>query len=79
MTTITIFVETLILMVALAPVALPAFLESTLKSGIPVNLLGSVGMTAILAAIYAGVVGEQGRMLERREKSILETLTREVE
>ena len=79
MTTITIFVETLILMVALAPVALPAFLESTLKSEIPVNLLGSVGMTAILAAIYAGVVGEQGRMLERREKSILETLTREVE
>lgn len=71
-------------MAAMAPIFLPAFLDWLWRRGglpafVPVNLILSAALCAIVALVYWQTLGPLGRLLQKRETKILERVTAEVE
>ncbi|HEX3626476.1 MAG TPA: hypothetical protein VH280_13755 [Verrucomicrobiae bacterium] len=69
---------------AMAPIFLPAFLEFLWRRGrlpglVPVNLILSVGLCGAAVFLYWITLEPLGRLLQKRETKILETVTAEVE
>jgi ABC-2 type transport system permease protein len=71
-------------MAAMTPVFLPALSEwlchrAGLPGFVPVNFLCSAALLAAIIILYWQMLGPLGRLLQRRETKILETVTAEVE
>lgn len=71
-------------MAAMTPVFLPAMLDffwrrAGLPDFIPVNLILSAALCGAMLLVYWLVLGPLGRLLQKRETKILETVTAEVE
>jgi hypothetical protein len=69
---------------AIAPIFLPAFLEwffrgAGLPEFIPVNLILSALLSGAMVLVYWQALGPLGRLLQKRETKILESVTAEVE
>jgi hypothetical protein len=78
------FVFMLALPIALSPVLLPLLVEALLPADgwtahVPVGLLVAIAECAIIVVIYWVVLTSQGELLQRREKAILEVVTRKAE
>jgi ABC-2 type transport system permease protein len=74
----------MVLMTTFAPIFLPAFLEWLWRHAgwpdiVPVNLILSAAFCGTMVLIYWQTLGPLGRLLQRRETKILETITTEVE
>ena len=70
--------------VAIAPVFVPALAQllwdlAGWPSVLPINLILSVVLAGVAAFAYWRALGPMGRLLQRRERKILEVLTLEVE
>ena len=78
------FVTLLCLPLIMLPLLIPAGLR-LLFSGLdwapwlPVNLLATLGLLAAAAVLYRLVLPLEGRLLQRREQTILREVTEEVE
>ncbi|MBI3882259.1 MAG: hypothetical protein HY301_19650 [Verrucomicrobia bacterium] len=75
---------TFLLPVVCAPAVIPPLAEFLWRRAgwtafVPVNLLLSLGLAALAVFGYRAALAPLGRLLERREKQILETVTAEVE
>lgn len=71
-------------MMTLTPIFLPASLEWLWRRNgwpdfIPVNLILSIALCGTMVLVYWQTLGPLGRLLQRRETKILETVTAEVE
>jgi hypothetical protein len=71
-------------MAVIAPIFLPAFLDwlwrrAGLPGFIPVNLILSAALCVAIALVYWLTLGPLGRLLQKRETKILESVTAEVE
>jgi ABC-2 type transport system permease protein len=69
---------------AMAPVFVPALAEFLWRkagwpNAVPVNLIASVALAALMALAYCQSLGPLGRLLQRRETKILGVVTVEVE
>jgi ABC-2 type transport system permease protein len=74
----------LFFMATITPVFLPAFLEWLWRQGglpgfVPINLILSAVLCGTMVLVYWQTLGPLGRLLQRRETKILETVTAEVE
>jgi hypothetical protein len=81
---LTMFLSHLLLPLALAPVFVPPLAEFLWRHGglplwVPVNLILSVGLAGLAAFGYWLALAPLGRLLQRRETKILNTITAEVE
>jgi ABC-2 type transport system permease protein len=74
----------LFFMATISPVFLPALLEMLWRQGglpglVPVNLILSAVLCGTMVLVYWQTLGPLGRLLQKRETKILETVTAEVE
>lgn len=81
---LTMFLSHLLFPLALAPVFVPPLAEFLWRHGglplwVPVNLILSVGLAGFVAFGYWLALAPLGRLLQRRETKILNTITAEVE
>jgi len=81
---LTILLCQMLFPIAMAPAFLPPLAEllwhsAGLSALVPVNLILSVMLLAVLALVYWQTLGPLGRLLQRRETRILSTVTVEVE
>jgi ABC-2 type transport system permease protein len=83
-----VFLAVLITMLCLPLIMLPLLIPPGLQlvfsflnwaPGLPVNLLATLGLLAAAAGFYRLVLPSGGRLLERREQTILREVTEEVE
>jgi hypothetical protein len=78
------FITLLTLPVVMAPLLIPAALQAWFFiqgwiPWLPVNLLASLGMLVLIAAFYRAMLPLEGRLLQRREQTILREVTEELE
>ena len=83
-TTILIFVSRMFFPIIMAPIFFPPAMGLLFSSvgwlpAAPVNLLFSAALLALLALFYRLSLGPLGELLQRREKEILQVVTKEVE
>ncbi|HTV43469.1 MAG TPA: hypothetical protein VMF08_23095 [Candidatus Sulfotelmatobacter sp.] len=74
----------MILMAAMTPIFLPALSELVWRSNslpdlVPVNLILSVALCAVMVLVYWQTLNPLSRLLQKRETKILESVTAEVE
>ena len=68
----------------MTPLLIPAALQAFFSfrgwvPWLPVNLLASLGMLVAIAAFYWAMLPIEGRLLQRREQTILREVTEELE
>jgi ABC-2 type transport system permease protein len=74
-----VFLLPIVMAPTLAPLAIENLLEALDWSiGLPVCLILAVAECALLTALYPMVVGWEGRLLQSRERRILETVTAKI-
>jgi hypothetical protein len=83
-TGVLIFLSRMFFPMIVAPIFFPPamgllFSRFSLLPAAPVNLLFSAGLSALLVLFYRLSLGPLGELLQRREKEILEIVTKEIE
>jgi hypothetical protein len=74
----------LLLPVGMVPIMIPYGLEVLLDQtdvvhGLPISLVGSVGVLVLAIAVYRLVIGWEGNLLQAREQKVLEVVTSRAE